>query len=396
MTLTNTGELREKQWYTHTIEPYEGDLNQKILNSFCDEIENYLIKSLEKRLVADVPIGLFLSAGLDSTLVAVLTSKVFGKSLETFSYGTNEQRTEHNIAEYLSNKLGHKPNSIVSSQKDILNEATNCGHLLDEPLADRGVISQRIISRLAKSKVTVCLSGDGGDELFGGYGRYLKGKLSEDHFADSFKGSFAYEYFNSLLPVFKAEDLIRIFPDNIKALDDTISRFYSLTLDPSLKNGIHVMRNIDLESYLPDCVLAKVDRCTMAESLESRTPFLNPYIMAICERLPAEYCVNSKSKEQKLILRSILAKYLEKDDQDLLFKITKQGFGVSNELFASNATFILDQINRSSETLYKSGALESGEIEKIMKVMNTKNSAWAFIVLGQWIESLIEYRKNKV
>lgn len=390
------GKCIEKEWYSHSLEPFEGKLSQKHFEENCDFVESALIESLERRLFADVPVGLFLSAGLDSSLVAVLCSKVLGKQLKAFTYGTsNDNQTEHKAANKIANSLGHEFNYKISDNTELINTAMTCGHMLDEPVADRGIISQRIISRFAKEEVTVCLSGDGGDELFGGYDRYLKAKLHQYHHQNNFTDSFAYEYFDKLLPVYQIKDLLDIFPDNSNTLRNSIKDFYPMCLDPSLKGAVHTMRHIDLESYLPDCVLTKVDRCTMESSLESRTPFLNRKVMSICKSLPSEYCVETKSGKQKLILRKILSKYLSKEDQMILLDRKKQGFGVTKEIFIDNKNFLQKEVNKSAQILLESNTLCRDELKKISGCMKNNNSIWAFIVLGQWIQSLYSIKSTK-
>ena len=304
--VNNDLECYEGIWATNELEPWEGKVTQKGFEQACTMTETALLQSLERRLISDVPLGLFMSAGLDSSLVAVLCSRVFNKSLDTFTYGSkNNPHSEHEVAIKLSSSLGHNPHCVQAGGEQVVKSAESCGACLDEPLGDRGIVSQRIISQFAKEKITVCLSGDGADELFGGYDRYQKLDFRETHMDSKFENMFPFEYFTRLLRVYPYLNLCKAFPEEQLQINDSIRRFLPLCLDPSLQNGFNAMRAIDLMSYLPDCVLTKVDRSTMERSLESRSPFLCQSIANISSKLPQEFCVNKKNGQQKLILRKI-------------------------------------------------------------------------------------------
>ena len=149
----------------------------------------------------------------------------------------------------------------------------------------------------------------------------------------------------------KFADLKEAFPENMEAIIASVAKFYPYTLSSNLKNPVSVMRTIDMNSYLPDCVLTKVDRTTMRNSLESRTPYLTQRLGAICERLPDEYCIDRKTNKQKLILRYLANKYLNEKEKKIILSRKKQGFGITKEIFVDHRKDIIRLLKQSREIL---------------------------------------------
>ena len=381
----NDGTVAERPWFKWEAQPTERKLSQENFEEICKRVEYELLKSIERRLFTDVPIGLFLSAGIDSTLVAAICARVFNKKLEAFSYGTNNNPlSEHHDARLVCESLGHNYNTTSTEDIDFMGEINNIEHAIDEPCADRGFIAQLLVARLAKTKVTVCLSGDGADELFGGYDRYLKLKLSEENYSSSYQNSFAYTYFNSALNVMKLTEIETIFQERFEKVKESISKFYKYSLTTDLKNPISIMRTIDMNSYLPDCVLAKVDRATMRNSLESRTPYLTQNLGAICERLPDEYCVDRKTSKQKLIQRYLCNKYLNEEEKKIILSRKKQGFGITKEIFIDHKKDIARLMKQSNEILHDKKIINQSQSVLLSKATLSNNAKWAQITLAQW------------
>ena len=136
--------------------------------------EKILIDSIKSQLISDVPLGTFLSGGIDSSLVSTLLQKNLSKKIKTFTIGFEEQNyDESKYAKKIANYIGTDHNELILSQKEALNIIPSLSKVYDEPFADSSQIPTILLSKFAKKHITVALTGDGGDELFGGYNRYV-------------------------------------------------------------------------------------------------------------------------------------------------------------------------------------------------------------------------------
>jgi asparagine synthase (glutamine-hydrolysing) len=388
LNISRDGQVKMREWYRWEVEPYEGKLSDQHFKAICQPFKDQLCASIERRLISDVPIGLFLSGGIDSGLVAAICSRSLGRSLKTFSFGSEDNpNAEHHVANQLSMSLGHDSNVYTASRNDLVKSMMLCGEELDEPLGDRSLISQRLISSFARESVTVCLSGDGGDELFGGYSRYQNSLIKEVHRNNLFVDSFAFEYFSTRLSVLPLENILLAFNDVRHSIKASLEDLYLLSTPPRI-DALHVMRSYDLLGYLPGAVLSKVDRASMGVALESRTPFLSPEILALSEKLPSAYCIANIG--QKAILRYILSTLLTKSEQELILNRPKQGFGVGSELFSSGSDDIAFESTASMNKLIDVGLFSpnSDSLRWFQKGLKNYNAIWAMIVFGQWIGSL--------
>ena len=308
---------------------------------------------------ADVPLGAFLSGGVDSSTIVALMQKQSSKKIKTFSIGFEDNRfNEAEHAKSVANYLGTDHNEMYLTSKDALNVLPLLPDIFDEPFADSSQIPMYLVSKIAKSKVTVCLSGDGGDELFGGYNRYLislklwnkisriprpaRGVLS--YLIKTIKpelwdkvSSLLYNnrYSNLGFKLHKGADSLKS-----KNIDDLYFSLISTIKNPSewlidskeylspnynfdsKISGIERMMIKDLTGYLPTDILTKVDRATMSTSLEARTPFLDKEIVKFALSLPLEYKI--RSGVGKSVLRDVLYKYVPRK----LIERPKMGFGV--------------------------------------------------------------------
>ena len=234
--------------------------------------EKYLIKSLESRLMSDVPLGFFLSGGVDSTLCAALTRKNFGKEIHTYTIGfEGDASSEHPISEKTASVIGAKHKTQILKQSDLYASSVEYIRKLDEPNGDRSLVPTYLLCKHARSDVTVALGGDGGDELFSGYTRYpgLNKMFMESNFDNPVE--VLKVYYSSQLPVFGMQSTPlfgKLFPETELFLSSMATNLYP----PSdIEQSI---RYVDFRSYLPGAVLSKVDRMSMLASLEVRTPFL--------------------------------------------------------------------------------------------------------------------------
>lgn len=388
MYVSRDGNISINKWYEWKARPKSTLISQEDFNGVAEQLKKEICESLERRLIADVPVGLFLSSGIDSSLVAAMTSRLLGKKLESFSYGVEgDKGSEHIVAEFLAKQLGHSSNTLVVNSQKVLDCAKEIGYILDEPLADRSLISQSLISSFAKSKVTVCLSGDGGDELFGGYGRYVSNPLQRRGRVGNPIDTFTARYYSDSLPVFSLETLFLVFPDAVSDLLASLFHQSSGELGPNL-NSLNIMRTLDGNAYLPNAVLNKVDRATMAFSLESRTPFLDPKVLRSSSMLPPEYCIGQSGR--KLILRQILYSLLEEEERNIVLNRPKAGFGVGDILFKSQSQEVSKLLEQALHTINKLGIIKHETIKMtwFRRGITNINALWSVVVLGQWLDSL--------
>ena len=374
------GRSSEHAFHAYDIEParLRGD-------DYVDALEAALTESVRTRLVADVPVGALLSSGVDSSLVCALAAGLTNRGIHCFGAGfAGDPEDETPQARAIAEHLGLPFEALTVSADDLASGASGFGARLDEPNGDRSCVPTYLLSRLIRSHVTVAVSGDGGDELFAGYGRYAV--LARDAALQEGPANGRVEHYLAKgLPVFDRNVLDDAFPGEAARFRARFaSRFASLFARDEL-DAYDRLRMIDLHSYLPGAVLAKVDRMAMKHSLEVRTPFFSPQVLALSSRLPRELVQDRGLL--KIALRRLLARHLPPE----LIQAKKQGFGMPAAFFGRNEALFRRLAERSDEVLRawaplrdRPGAwaaLQHGARANI-------NSLWGWTVLGQWVESL--------
>ncbi len=341
-----------------------------------------LIKSLESRLMADVPLGFFLSGGVDSTLCAALIRKYMGREVHTFTIGfRGDSNSEHGVSEQTAKVIGSKHFVKIFEPSELLNTSIEFIGRLDEPNGDRSCVPTYLLCKHASSQVKVALGGDGGDELFSGYSRYpgLNQRIGNNKFYNAKESLKA--YFSFGLPVFGL-GAGKLFDED--HADEFISSLATNLYGPTdIEQSI---RFVDFKSYLPGAVLAKVDRMSMQSSLEVRTPFFNPELIDLCSRLPHQFLY--RGAEMKPVLRDI-CRYMGLEH---VAKLPKKGFGMPSEFLNQSKE---ELIRRAGLALQK---LDSNPIaqpvcnnlgKKLAPIAGENmNSIWSTIVLGEWLESI--------
>lgn len=324
-----------------------------------NEIEKLLISSFNYRMVSDVPVGVFLSGGYDSSAVTAILQKTNTQKIKTFSIGFNEEGyNEAHHAKKVADYLGTEHTEYYCTQKEALDILPNLAEIYDEPFGDSSAISTILVSKLARREVTVALSADAGDEIFGGYGKY-KTSLKYFQFFSKFPKfshtilSFIFNNVNpNKIPVLKNKynidsrfkKIAYILKSNsaVMAMKYTSHMFtqdeirklfnqdfieYKTYFDTpnelnSSNDELSKMFAIDYQTYLVDDILTKVDRATMSVSLEGREPLLDYRIIEYVAQLPSSFKMNDK--ETKIVLKDIVHKYIPKEIMDR----PKMGFGV--------------------------------------------------------------------
>jgi asparagine synthase (glutamine-hydrolysing) len=390
------------------------DLKKSNINSkeYLNRLENLIEDSVRKTLVSDVPVGCFLSSGIDSSVITYFANKNSKKKIKTFSIGFLESEfNESEDAKKIANYIGTEHHNIYFSKQDVISHFDALDEIYDEPFADSSQLPTSLISEYSKKSVSVILSGDGGDELFGGYNRYtepfkrihnldfksklikIMNKLSDSNLekierlflVPNIKGRVrAYNKENpgktyiSLLAMF--QDLNDILKSEY--LED-ISNFDQF--NDSIKNYFEKFMYFDTMSYLPDDILTKVDRASMHYSLEVRVPLLDHRIVEFAWSLPCEYKLNIN--KQKIILRDLLEKKIPKK----LTSKKKIGFGIPIDnwlrtILLSKCNYFLDK-----ERIEKFGILKSDFVKELWddhkdEKFNYGYKLWNIIMFQKWLD----------
>ncbi|UOE38013.1 asparagine synthase (glutamine-hydrolyzing) [Chryseobacterium oryzae] len=366
------------------------------------EFKNLVERSVEKQLIADVKVGAFLSGGLDSgTLVALSSKKIKDLTTLGFQYegDWDEMPDARNIAEKY--KTNHK--EIALQQSEIASTLVEVLTKMDEPIADTAILATYTICKEAAKNMTVVITGNAGDELFGGYGWYQKENeiLEKGSSNPSFLSIYkicstiseklgfkkSQQYF--LDKIFRAK-----FPDIISYQKGKVHGNFSIQETASLlknnlnyqhhypfvldKNNLNTCLKMDLTNIIPGDYLVKDDRIAMMHSIELRTPFLDVNLVEFCVSLPAEYKVNST--ETKIILRNAFGELLTSN----ILNKKKQGFGapISDWLKISEMEMLTEKILKTpSSKIFK-----KLDFKEVQKQLNYNYKHWSLLVLGIWMD----------
>lgn len=311
----------------------------------ADELERLLKDAIAGQMVADVPVGAFLSAGIDSSTVVALMQSLHQGKVKSFTIGMKEEGYNEAVyAKEIAQHLGTEHTELYISELDAQGVIPKLGEMFGEPFADSSQIPTYLVSKMTREHVTVSLSGDAGDELFCGYTSYtsveriwnkMKGfpyfvrkPCSELVLHSPLKRNEIYKVKGKLLGARGPADLY-ICSNETEPLARRISRYHeeipykhSEYPEGFLKETNHNIMLMDMLMYHPDDILVKVDRTAMAVSLETRVPMLDKDVVEFAFRLPIEY--EREGKTGKLVLRDVLYRYVPKE----LMERPKKGFAI--------------------------------------------------------------------
>jgi len=278
-------------------------------NDALTELDRLLAESVRLRMIADVPLGVFLSGGIDSTLVTALMQREASAPVKTFTIGFEDARfDEAPLARETARHLGTAHTELYVGTKEAADALTLMPKIFDEPFDDSSQIPTYLVSKMARQSVTVALSGDGGDELFGGYHRYFLGEQLAR------RARFVPSFVANLIPGTRGENYRKVKSGGLLAVN-------SMPPPPvALATDVESMMLGDFTSYLRDDILVKVDRASMAVSLEAREPLLDHRLVEFAWSLPL------KMRRRKDILRKLLRRFVPQSMIDR----EKRGFGLPN------------------------------------------------------------------
>lgn len=300
--------------------PQQGERD---LDDLADELEALLFASVKDRLVSDVSLGAFLSGGVDSSLVVALAQKSLrdenAPSLRTFSIGfEGSEESEHEQARAMAAHLGTNHTDRVL-RLQALQTGRHIAKVLDEPLGDSSCLPVWILAELTRQHVTVALSGDGSDELFGGYTRYLR--TLQDSAAGGADYNAGTNYYSPRCMILH-DAAIEKFLGYIPAETAAVLAGLRAPLTLQTKPLLHRLRETDVQNYMPGAVLAKVDRMSMQHALEVRAPFLGREVADFAMRMAADdLCTTDQTKR---LVKHLCARHVPRPWLDQ----PKKGFGL--------------------------------------------------------------------
>jgi asparagine synthase (glutamine-hydrolysing) len=387
------------------------------------ELREHLGSAVKSQMVSDVPLGVLLSGGVDSSTVAAFAQQFSSRPIKTFSIGFDEASfDESDYARQVAAHLGtehHEDILSVDRAAEILPEIATW---LDEPMSDASILPTFLLARFVRSEVTVALGGDGGDEIFAGYPMYYGHKLAT-----------TYEKIPRILRKNFIEKVVNNLPTSTKnmAFDFKAKRFINAVSNPDLvvrhhsffgsftpreqeslltaevksNNGADIYAEarkwfedcdadnltektqfLDVKFYLAEDILTKVDRASMAVSLEVRAPFLDPRVAEFAASLPENYKLNGRTS--KFILKKAVAPLLP----DFVTKRRKKGFGIPVAAWLKGKLNPLIRELLAPERLKKQGMFNPVFVQKLLAEheqgrANHYKTLWTLIIFQLWYDN---------
>jgi len=300
-----------------------------------------LKESIQKRLISDKPVGIFLSGGIDSSLISFIASKVLKNDIKTFTVGFEEKKyNESIIAKKLANEIGSEHHEIIINEKVLMKNIPDFFSKIDEPIFDPSTIPLLILSRFAKKNIDVCLSGDGADELFGGYQYYsimrnfslfIKLPKQIKRLIISSLSRFKNHKLILLSEYLKTDNFLKSYlflrtvkkdSEDVYDLNNSFESDFLSPIDKLRETDLNDIMKKDIKNILAENYLRKTDYATMSNSLESRAPFLSKDIIQFSQNLHFKNKVSFI--EKKIFLRKYAKNLLPK----YIINKKKQGFEI--------------------------------------------------------------------
>ena len=383
-------------------------------NTAIASLDRELQRSIDSMLVADVPLGAFVSGGVDSSLIAAIAMRRTGRPLDTFTLGFvgRDVGSEHAEAEKVAKHIGSRHHCLMLAPDDVLPALDRWVNVFDEPFGDQAALPTMLLAEYARREVTVVLTGEGADEVFGGYGNYVKrlreeritsvlgapgsplpwlvsrlpGRLARDRVLKAIAEPRSRRYatipnhFESLL---RREYFTPAFHHAATArIADSAAAFYAECDSPSYLD--HLL-HIDTRLWLPDDLLAKVDRATMAFSLEARVPYLDHHFYGWCARLEPSRKVRGDAR--KRLLKDLALSYLPAE----IVHRPKQGFMMPLERWLANELQPDIAAALGPQGLQRRGIVRPEAIKRLLADHRSGRSnhsmrLWVLLILERWLE----------
>ena len=396
----------------------------KTEDEYAEELRDILERAVRSRLVADVPVGVFLSGGIDSGVIAALAAKA-NRKIECFSIGFDEPSfDESSHAKSIAKALGLNHRLKIFNTREMLDNLDELPNFLDEPLADASILPSYLLSKVASERLKVALSGDGGDELFAGYPTYQAHRIITyyDLLPETLKNSV--KALAAWLPVshgnistdFKIKQFLRgagvspeirffmwmgsftesekkgLLSSDVRAAlahENTYEDVFAYIRESGLNKDLERILYLSMKLYLQDDILVKVDRAAMANGLEVRCPLLDQELVEFACRLPMQYKLHGL--KTKYLLKKAAAGILP----DSIINRKKKGFGIpiSKWLTGELKSYMLDYLGE--ERIKRQGYFNYPYIKGLIddhlhKRKDHRKLLWTLLIFQIWHDRVFE------
>nr|HQU81657.1 asparagine synthase (glutamine-hydrolyzing) [Pyrinomonadaceae bacterium] len=421
------GEIKTRRYWNLTWQKTareQGRNGNAAFEKSAEELRELLADAVRMRLVADVPLGILLSGGIDSSTVAAFATQFSTEKVKTFSIGFEEDSfDESKYARQVAKHLDTEHYEDILSVEKAADLISEIGLWLDEPMSDSSLIPTFLLSRFVRKYVTVALGGDGGDEIFAGYPMYFAHKVAKAYnTVPSFLRNGLIEPVVNSLPVstknmsfdYKAKRFVRASKYDLVTRHH--SWFGSFSIDEQSKllskdvlaqtsndiykgakdlleicdaeNDIEKMQFLDINFYMAEDILTKVDRASMAVSLETRAPFLDPRVAQFAAQLPIEYKL--KGNKGKYILKKAVEPLLPKE----ILQRPKKGFGIPIADWLKGRLNPLMHEILDAKRVKEQGLFDADFVQKLIKEHETNAAShhkqlWTLLVFQLWQENFL-------
>lgn len=408
------GKIRKESFWKISFKP-----SNLSFNAALERLDELLTKSVSQRLVADVPVGIFLSGGLDSSAIAYYAQKNSPQTIQTYSIGFDENSfDESHYAEQVASFLGTNHHMQKLSSSDVLKFIPHIAEILDEPVADSSIVPTYLLSKFSKGGVTVALGGDGGDELFAGYptfqadilahwyeklpkwtrhafskvihglpvsDRNLSIEFQFKKFIEGYEGERAHRHQRWLGSFSTAEKAELFLPEVWKELSEqnAFSDIDQYIQDHAVQDKRQEALLLYMRTYLMDQVLVKVDRASMKNALEIRAPFLDYRVVDFVNSLPYEYKLRGLTT--KYILKKLMHGRLPRN----IINRKKKGFNIplSRWLKTELKTFCDQTLSPSA--IKEGGLFQIETVERLKQEhfsgqKDHRKKLWTLLVFELW------------
>ncbi|HMS43327.1 MAG TPA: asparagine synthase (glutamine-hydrolyzing) [Pyrinomonadaceae bacterium] len=415
------GEIKTRRFWNLTWQKSSTNLS---LSDSAKELRELLADAVRMRLVADVPLGILLSGGVDSSTVAAFATQFSSEKVKTFSIGFEEDSfDESKFARQVANHLQtehYEEKLSVEKASDLISEI---GTWLDEPMSDGSLIPTLLLSKFVRKHVTVALGGDGGDEIFAGYPMYFAHKvanfyngipgvlrnnliepivnnlpvsnknLSFDYKAKRFVRAAKYDLVtrhHSWFGSFSIDEQTQLLSKDVLAQtsNDIYKDAKNLLEICDAENEIEKMQFLDINFYMAEDILTKVDRASMSVSLETRAPFLDPRVAQFAASIPLEYKL--KGNKGKYILKKAVEPLLPKN----ILHRPKKGFGIPIAEWLKGRLNPLMHDMLDETRLKNQGLFDEKFVQKLIKEHETNTAShhkqlWTLLVFQLWYDNFL-------
>ncbi len=416
------GEVRTRRYWNLTFNK-NGHIPS--IDQAAQELRELLSDAVRMRLVADVPLGVLLSGGIDSSAVAAFAAQHATETVKTFSIGfTEDSFDETRYAREVAAHLGTDHYEEILSVAKAADLISDIGTWLDEPISDGSLIPTYLLSKFVRKHVTVALGGDGGDELFAGYPMYYGHKvagfyrsipgfirsgiiapvvnmlpvstknLSFDYRAKRFVRSAKYDTVtrhHSWFGSFSVDDQMPLLTEQVRTQTsgDISEGARALLGICDAQSEIEQMQYLDINFYMAEDILSKVDRASMAVSLETRAPFLDPRVGEFAASLPVDYKLRGSNG------KFILKKAVEGVVPGSVLRRSKKGFGIPIADWLKGRLNPLMHDLLAPSRLRDQGIFEIDYVEKLIRdhetgIASHHKQLWTLLVFQLWYDNFLD------